>query len=129
MKLLDIPEKYAFIILRSLMGIIFVTHGAARLVYWTVPGFGSYLDAQGFPFGILLAWLVTVGELISGTLLAVGYKVKYCVLFHSIVIITGIFLIHLPNGWFTVGQSLGGVEYSLLILAVLVYIYSRSGRK
>jgi putative oxidoreductase len=129
MKLPDIPEKYAFIILRSLMGIIFVTHGAARLVYWTVPGFGSYLDAQGFPFGILLAWLVTVGELISGTLLAVGYKVKYCVLFHSIVIITGIFLIHLPNGWFTVGQSLGGVEYSLLILAVLVYIYSRSGRK
>lgn len=126
MKLPDLRVNYTFTLLRALTGIIFVTHGAARIFLWTVPGFGEFLNATGFPLGLPLAWLITIGEIIFGTCLAVGYKVRYCVIFHSIVILTGIFLIHLPQGWFTVGQSSGGVEYSLLLLAVLIFIYSYS---
>lgn len=126
MKLPDLRVNYTFTLLRALTGIIFVTHGAARIFLWTVPGFGEFLNATGFPLGLPLAWLITIGEIIFGTCLAVGYKVRYCAIFHSIVILTGIFLIHLPQGWFTVGQSSGGVEYSLLLLAVLIFIYSYS---
>lgn len=125
MKLPDIPQSVTLIILRVLTGIIFITHGAARIFYQTVDGFGAYLDSQGFMIGLILAWTVTIGEIVSGSLLALGYKVRYCTLFHAVVIITGIFLIHLPQGWFTVGQSAGGVEYSLLLLAVLTYLYSK----
>lgn len=126
MRLPDIPSRQAFVALRALTGIIFVTHGAARIILWTVPGFGAFLDARGFLVGVPLAWIVTIGEIVSGTCLAVGYNVRYFVLFHLTVLVTGIFLIHLPQGWFTVGQSSGGVEYSLLLIAVLVYIYSAS---
>lgn len=126
MYLPDIPQKYPFLFLRVLTGIIFITHGTARIVLWTVPGFGEFLNSQGFIIGVPLAWLITIGEIISGSCLAVGYKVKYCVLFHIAVIVPGILLVHLPQGWFTVGQSLGGMEYSVLLLAVLMFIYSYS---
>ncbi len=126
-KLPDIPAKYTFTALRVITGIIFITHGAARIYYDTVGGFGGYLDSQGFLVGLPLAWIVTIGEIVCGSCLAAGFKVRLCTIFHAIVIITGIFLIHLPQGWFTVGQGSGGVEYSLLLLAVLVFIYSYSG--
>lgn len=129
MKLPGLSQSAALIALRVLTGIIFVTHGAARIIYWSVPGFGDFLNSKGFVIGLLLAWMVTIGEIIGGTVLAFGYKVRYWVLFQAVVIIMGIFMVHLPRGWFTVGQSSGGVEYSLLLLAVLAYLYSRYPEK
>lgn len=125
MKLPSIPVKYASVILRIVMGMIFVTHGAARLFYNSVSDFGAYLNSQGFIIGLLLAWIITIGEMVCGTMLAIGYKVKYCVIFHALIVIAGIFLIHLPNGWFVVGHGANGIEYSVLILAVLLLLYSR----
>lgn len=121
-----LSKRTSFLLLRAAMGIIFITHGVARLVYGSVPDFGVFLDTQGLPFGVLLAWGITIGEIVSGSLLAIGYKVKYCVLFHAVVIAAGIVLVHLPNGWFVVGHGSGGVEYSVLILAVLAFIYAYS---
>lgn len=127
-KLPTINSHYAFVLLRAITGIIFITHGAARIFYGTVAGFGAYLESVGLPLGVVIAWVITLGEIVSGSLLALGIKAKYCVLFHTVIILTGIFLIHLPNGWFTVGMGNGGVEYSLLILAVLILIYSLSDK-
>jgi putative oxidoreductase len=125
MRLPDLPEKLMLSVLRVLTGIIFTSHAAARLIYWTIPGFGEFLNSKGFGIGLPLAWLTTVAELLCGTCLIIGYKVRYCVIFHATILISGIFLVHLPNGWFTVGQSSGGVEYSLLLLAVLGLLYSK----
>lgn len=122
----SIYEKYAYMALRAFLGIIFITHGAARLFYWSVPEFGNFLNSQGFMIGTLIAWIITVGEVTCGSLLAIGIKVRYCVIFHAVIIATGILLVHIPQGWFVVGHGSGGVEYSLLILAVLAFIYSRS---
>lgn len=125
MKLPTIPVKYSSALLRIVMGLIFVTHGAARLFYSSVSDFGIYLDSRGFLIGAFLAWIITIGEMVFGSMLAIGYKVKYCVVFHALIVITGIFLIHLPNGWFVVGHGTNGIEYSVLILAVLFFLYSR----
>ncbi|MGF1635824.1 MAG: DoxX family protein [Cyclobacteriaceae bacterium] len=121
-------QKYAFVLLRGVTGIIFFMHGIARIYYGTLPGFGEYLNAQGFMIGYPLAWLITIGEIVSGCMLAIGFKVKYCTIFHAIVLITGMILIHIPQGWFTVGQNSGGVEYSSLLLAVLFYIFTKNPR-
>lgn len=129
MRLPDFPsEKAAHNTLRAVMGIIFITHGAARLFYGSVPDFGAYLNAEGFLIGLPLAWAITAGEIFCGSLLVLGRYVRYCVIFHAVVILGGIILVHLPQGWFVVGHGSGGVEYSLLILAVLSFIYSRGDR-
>lgn len=121
-----ISEKTAYNILRIAMGIIFITHGLARLYHGSVSDFGGFLDAEGFLIGLPLAWIITIGEIICGSLLALERYVRYCVIFHAAVIIGGLLLIHISEGWFVVGHGSGGAEYSLLILAVLLFIYSRS---
>jgi putative oxidoreductase len=117
--------RAAFVVMRVTLGLIFVTHGAARIHYGSLGDFGAFLGASGLPAGPVLAWVVTIGELISGSLLAAGVAVRYAAVFHALVIVSGILLVHLPRGWFTVGHGSGGVEYSVLILAVLGYIFSR----
>ncbi len=127
---LPLPSvPFAMMMLRAIMGIIFISHGAARLYYSSVEGFGAYLDSRGLLIGIVLAWIITVGEIIGGLLLVAGKWVPYCVLFHGAIITAGIFLIHIPNGWFVVGHGSGGVEFSLLIMAVLLLLYTYYGHK
>lgn len=125
-KLPTIPEQTGILTLRILMGFIFITHGAARIYYSSVADFGAFLNSQGLLIGTFIAWTITIGEMISGALLAWGFKVRYLVIFHALIIVGGIFLVHLPNGWFVVGHGQNGVEYSLLILGVLLYLYSSS---
>jgi putative oxidoreductase len=115
--------KPSLIALRTVLGIIFITHGAARIYYASVTDFGTFLESKNIPLGILVAWTITLGEMVGGTLLILNKYVRYCVIFHAAVILGGIVMVHLPNGWFTVGHGSGGVEYSLLILAVLAFLY------
>lgn len=121
----DRGERGAYIVLRATLGIIFVSHGAARLYHVSVSDFGAFLEASGLPAGLLIAWTVTLGEIVSGTLLAAGIAVRYTTLFHALVIAAGIPLVHRAQGWFTVGHGTGGIEYSVLILAVLAYLFAR----
>lgn len=124
MKLTDyINNNTAYSGLRVIMGLIFISHGIARFYYNSIPDFGGFLNANGFVVGIVLAWMITIGEVVSGSLLTLGHYVKKCVIFHAVIILVGLFLIHIPNGWFVVGHGTGGAEYSLLILAVLINLY------
>lgn len=127
MKLPSIPQEKALSFLRILTGFIFVSHGLARLWYNSLNDFGGFLNSKGFMIGTVLAWGITLGEIIGGFLLAVGLKVKYVILFHLLIIVSGIILVHLQNGWFVVGHGESGIEYSLLLLAVLIVLYSSAG--
>ncbi len=115
--------RNAIIILRVVLGLIFISHGVARLYYGSVNDFGDFLASEGIPMGQAVAWMITLGEIISGILLVLGYYVKYCCVFHAIIILGGILLVHLSQGWFVVGHGAGGVEYSLLILGVLGVLF------
>ncbi len=121
--------KYSSEILRVILSLIFISHGLARLYYQSIDDFGGFLSSKGLPFGLVLAWSITIGEIVSGTLLGFGKFVRYCIVFHALVILVGIFMVHLPNGWFVVGHGSGGIEYSLLILGVLFYLFSSHKRR
>lgn len=120
----SIPLNFSMVSLRVVLGLIFITHGFARLYHDSIQDFGIYLSEVGFPLGIVIAWVITIGEITFGSLLALGIKIRYCVIFHSIIIIAGLFLIHIPNGWFVVGHGTGGAEYSVLLLFALLSVYS-----
>ena len=124
MKLPSLSSKIPILILRTITGVIILTHGLARVYYQSVSDFGSFLDSKGLIIGFLLAWIVTIGEIVAGTLIIVGYRIRYCVIFEFIVIALGIILVHSPNGWFVVGHGTNGIEYSVLLLAVLLFLYS-----
>jgi len=117
-----ISQRHALTALRVMIGIIMMAHGFQRLYFGTVGEFGGWLNSQGFIIGTALAWSITLFELIGGAVLVAGFFVRWISLAWMLVIIPGIFMVHLQHGWYVVGPSTGGVEYSLLILTCLVVL-------
>ena len=115
--------SYSIAALRMMMGIIFILHAAVRVYNNTLPGFGDFLDAKGFPFGFYLAWAVTLFELIGGVLMFLRYFVRVFCVGEIIILITGIVTVHAENGWFVVGRSLNGIEYSIVLITILSAIF------
>lgn len=103
----------------GLAALLFV-HGVARVVSDGVVPFGAFLDAQGLPFGLGIAWGVTAFELVAAPLLAWGRGVTPIALVFCVIYACGIWLVHAPAGWFVVGLGRNGMEYSVLILLCLL---------
>lgn len=116
-------------ILRILMGLVFMAHGAARLIDYSLPGFGEFLNSKGFPAGFYMAWAVTLFELGGGLLMVLRKFVRWFCIGEIIILLTGIIIVHSPNGWFVVGKTLGGMEYSVVLIVTLTAIFIAEGNK
>lgn len=110
-------------LLRILMGLVFMTHGIARLADYSLPGFGDFLESKQFPAGFFLAWAITVFEIVGGLLMVFRKFVPLFCAIEILILITGIAIVHAKNGWFVVGKSLGGAEYSVVLIFVLSAIF------
>ena len=109
--------------LRMMMGIIFFLNAAARIYFNSLSGFGDFLEGKGFPFGFYLAWIVTLFELFGGILMFLRYFVKIFCLGEIIILLIGIALVHWKGGWFVDSMSLGGIEYSIVLITILIAIF------
>jgi putative oxidoreductase len=109
-------------LLRVAVASVFVIHGITRLMNTGVGGFGEFIGSWGLPAGIVLAWAITVIEVLGGLSLAAGYGVRVLAAWFAIVIGTGIVMVHASDGWFVVGAGRNGAEYSVLIIASLVAV-------
>jgi len=104
---------------------LFLAHGLMRASNGSMPGFGEFLEGHGFPFGVVIAWGITVYEIAGGILLIAGRWVRPIALGFVAHQVMGILLVHAKNGWFVVGPGIGGVEYSVLLIASCVLIAAR----
>jgi putative oxidoreductase len=117
--------------LRIITAIILLTHSLPSILTGDVNNFGKlFLDPIGFaPFGVFLAWAVKLSHLVSAlALLANKYVKPACLLFIA-VLVGGIFLVHLKDGWFVVGGGRNGVEYNVLLIIVCLSIMFPQGSK
>ena len=114
---------YSIAALRMMMGVVFLLHAGVRIYNNTLPCFGDFLQGKGFPFGFYLAWAVTLFELTGGVLMFLRFFVKIFCIGEMIILITGIITVHSENGWFVVGRSLNGVEYSVVLITILTAIF------
>lgn len=106
-------------ILRVVLGVTFIAHGAPRLV-GGVGGLAGMLEGLGFPEPLAWAWLVTLLEFFGGLLLVVGLLVTPVALLFCIEMLLGIILVHSANGWYVIGAGTGGVEFNVLLIASLL---------
>lgn len=112
----------ALALLRMLAAVLVFAHGLARLLGGGVAPFGTFLTGTGLPVGLGIAWAVTLAELVAAPLLALGLPrlvSPICLLLAGIYV-CGIWLVHWPAGWFVVGPGRNGMEYSVLLIAVLL---------
>lgn len=109
-------------LMRVVVAILIFIHGAARLIAGGVVPFGVWLDSIGFPVGIAFALAVTAYELIAPLFILARRFVMLACLGHIFILFLGMILVHLPAGWFVVGLGRNGMEYSVLLIAVLAAV-------
>ena len=115
----------ALVALRIGVATLLFIHGAYRIYDNGPPGFGEYLGSKGLPFGLAIAWFITIMEVVGTLVMASGRFVPYLALYFTTILTAGIIMVHAPEGWFVVGGGRNGMEYSVsLILALLVTAYA-----
>ncbi len=114
---------------RTLVALLLAAHGWARMLAGAVEPFGGFLDAQGFPVGILIAWAITLLEIVGTILMIVGSRlIPYLCVCYAFIYSMGILMVHAGEGWFVVGLGRNGMEYSVLLIGCLLMIgYSHAG--
>lgn len=118
-------------LLRYVTAFILLMHSVPGIFTGGVHDFGTlYLDPLGFaPFGLVIAWLIKLSHIVcAGTLITNRYM-KWPVYVTISILVVGIFMVHLPNGWFVVGGGRNGVEFNVLLIVVLVSILIASQQK
>lgn len=111
-----------FLLQRLTLAGLLAAHGWTRWLHGGVPLFGGYLDATlGLPAGMgtWLAGAITAFEIIGTVLWALGKYLLPLSLVFSGIYLTGIVLVHAPEGWFVVGAGRNGCEYSVLLIVLL----------
>lgn len=78
---------------------------------------------RGFAFGVGVAWAVSLLEAAGVICLALNRCIRLAVPVHLVILITGIVMVHGPEGWFVVGGGRNGVEYSVLLIMCLVTLF------
>ena len=119
-------------LLRIAVAVIFASHSVFTILDGSINNFGRlYLDTVGFaPLGIYIAWMVKLTHLISVPLLIMNKYVKPVAIVNMVILVVGIFMVHLPEGWFVVGGGRNGVEFNfLLIFALLTIMFPNGLRK
>jgi putative oxidoreductase len=113
-------EDRGITILRVVVAILLGIHGIYR--GWTggAKFFGLYLTETGFPLGSVIAWSITIFEIVGMVALLWRRFVIPVSLIFIFILSTGIVLVHAREGWFVVGGGRNGVEYSVLLLSSLL---------
>jgi len=126
-----ITPAQAMAIVRVAIGSMMVIHGVTRIATGGVAPFGGFLESQGIPAGVALAWGVTLIEVLGGPLLVAGRFVRWLSLYFAAQLLLGIALVHFREGWFVVGAGRNGMEYSVLLIVAFgaVALASPGGRK
>ena len=110
------------LVIRIVTALLLMAHGCIRVYEGTVNEFGEFLYTNGFPIAIFLAWGITAFEIIGGLLMAAGVFRKVIATIFIFELLMGIILVHASRGWFVVGHSTGGAEYSVLLIVCLLAI-------
>lgn len=116
------PLPDAVRLLRLVTALLFMAHASMRLVNDSIPQFGAFMESQGFLHGQAWVWAITLCELTAGTLLIINRGVRWATTALGTIVSVGIWLIHRHNGWFVGEHGIGGSEYSVALLVMLLVI-------
>ncbi|MGF7031309.1 putative membrane protein YphA (DoxX/SURF4 family) [Paenibacillus mucilaginosus] len=106
------------LILRVVLGITFLVHGAAKfqMGLGNVSGFFESLELPGF-----MAYLVAVIELVGGALLILGISTRIVSILLGLIMLGAIVKVKLAGGFMGDGKG-AGYELDLALLAISAYL-------
>lgn len=117
-----IMASLGLLMIRLVVGLTFVGHGAQKLFGWFggpgISGFGEWLGTIGIKNGGK-TWALLAGlfELVGGLLFAAGILTWFGAILITIVMIDAIATVHGKNGYWLTN---GGFEYNLVLIAIVI---------
>ena len=133
--LFQTDEAWSSFILRVMLGIVMLPHGAQKLLGW-FGGFGFagtmgfFTDKMHLPW--IVAFLVIMGESFGSLGLIVGFLTRFSVFGVLCIMLGAIYMVHWPNGFFMnwFGKQAGeGFEYHLLVIGMSLALLIAGGGK
>lgn len=107
-------------------------HSLPSFLTMDVLSFGSdYLAHQGFGvLGVPLAIIIKLIQLLTAPALIFNKYVKIFSALNIVILVAGIFMIHIFEGWYVVGGGRNGVEFNfILIFIFLSFIFPNGIQK
>jgi len=109
-------QRLAVLVLRLLLGFVFVMHGSQKLLgAGGIAGFAGGLAKMGIEPHMPLAWVVAITEFGGGICIFFGFLTRFWAAGLVIDMAVALFKVHLVNGFFI---SKNGFEF-VLTLGVL----------
>jgi putative oxidoreductase len=111
------------LIIRLVIGVLFIGHGAQKLFGWFgghgLKGTGGWFESIGMKPGVTMALFAGLAELIGGMLFALGLLTPIAGIMIAGTMVMAIVKVHGPNGLWATSN---GYEYNLTLLAVAIGI-------
>jgi putative oxidoreductase len=104
------------LVVRLIVGVIMAAHGWQKLVAGP-SGFGQFLDQLGVPLPGLMAWVVTLVELLGGILLILGLLSRLAALLLTIDLVVAILLVKVNVGLIAPPEAGAGAELDFALIA------------
>lgn len=116
-------------LLRFAVAVILIMHSVPGMFNNGIHEFGKfYLNETGFsPVGIPLAWAIKLSHVICAALFLLNKYTRPAAIVTILILIAGIFMVHLKEGWYVVGGGRNGVEFNFLLIFVLLAIAFPNG--
>jgi putative oxidoreductase len=109
-------------ILRVVVGVIFIAHGAPNL-FGGMAEATAFMDSLGIPAPEAAAWAISLLELLGGVSLVAGFLVTPVALLLTAHMMVGIVVVQAERGFYVIGPNAsGGIEFSLLMAASLLML-------
>lgn len=115
--------------LRVVTAGLFMAHAIVRIANGSIPQFAGFMEAHGFPHGAVWVWAITAYEICAGTLIVLNRGVRWAASGLAVIAAVGIVIIHRHNGWFVGEHGVGGSEYSVALLAMLLVVAAHDGMR
>jgi putative oxidoreductase len=133
--LFQTDEAWSSLILRVMLGIVMLPHGAQKLLGW-FGGFGfagtmgMFTDKMHLP--AVIAFLIIVGESLGSLGMILGFLTRLTAAGYVLIMLGAITMVHWPNGFFMnwFGKQAGeGFEYHLLVIGMSLALLLAGGGK
>ncbi len=116
--------SFTMLVLRIVLGIIFIVHGYPKLFKAPGPqGLAGYLKSIGIPAALLFAYVVGIVEFFGGVFLVLGLLTRWAAIGIAINMLVAMAKVKFKTGFVTKvmeGGWTGGYELDLSLFAIAV---------